>query len=150
MARRDLLQVLCASAGAVCGGVAACGGGGEVVRPGQLVTLPGPQQGELLIRVAQFPQLTKVGGGFIGTADGMIDPLAIVREQENSFRAVRALCTHMTCILRFNELDATLDCPCHGSSFELDGTVVAGPARQPLHVLPTRFDGTMLSVILTA
>jgi Rieske Fe-S protein len=149
MARRDLLQVLCASAGAVCGGLAACGGG-EVVPPGRLVTLPVPQQGEMLIRVAQFPQLMKVGGGLVGTTAGPLDPLAIVREEENRFRAIRALCTHLSCILDFNELNATLDCPCHGSTFELDGTVIGGPARQPLRVLPTRFDGTMLSVLLNA
>jgi len=86
--------------------------------------------------------------GLVGEAAGMVEPLAIMREQQDRFLAVRALCTHMTCILNFNELNATLDCPCHGSSFELDGTVVTGPARQPLRVLPTRFDGTMLSVIL--
>jgi Rieske Fe-S protein len=149
MARRDLLQVLCASAGAVCGGVAACGGG-SVAPSNPLVALPGVRQGEIQIAVSQFPQLLKVGGGLVGESAGMVEPLAIVREQENRFLAVRALCTHMACILNYNELNATFDCPCHGSSFELDGTVIGGPARQPLRVLPTRFDGTMLSVLLNA
>jgi Rieske Fe-S protein len=149
MGRRDLLQVLCASAGAVCGGAAACGNGG-VAPTSPLVALPGVRQGEILIPVAQFPQLMSVGGGLVGEAAGMLEPLAIMRDEGDHFLAVRALCTHMTCILNFNQLNATLDCPCHGSSFELDGRVISGPATQPLRVLPTRFDGTTLSVLLTA
>ena len=50
----------------------------------------------------------------------------------------------MACILRYNHLNATLDCPCHGSSFELDGAVVSGPAVKALRVLTTDFDGNVV------
>jgi Rieske Fe-S protein len=144
--RRDLLRVLGASTGMVCGGMAACAPGSIVT--GGLERLPEAQDGRILIPVAQFPQLLKVGGCVVGESAGMADPLAIAREKEDRFLAVRALCTHMTCILRFNELNVTLDCPCHGSTFETDGRVITGPAQQPLRSLTTRFDGTMLSVLL--
>ena len=144
--RRDLLRVLGAST-AACGGMAACAPGGVVPRS-ELVPLPGVQEGKILIPVASFPELLKVGGCVVGESAGMVDPLAIARGEGDSFIAVRALCTHMACILRFNSLNLTLDCPCHGSTFELDGQVVTGPATQPLRTLVTRFDGTMLSVLL--
>jgi hypothetical protein len=41
-------------------------------------------------------------------------------------------CTHQGCVLRRDEAMGTWDCPCHGSRFEMNGTVIQGPATQPL------------------
>ncbi|WP_426404621.1 FAD-dependent oxidoreductase [Streptomyces sp. R-07] len=41
-------------------------------------------------------------------------------------------CTHMGCELGFNEAEQTWECPCHGSRFAPDGTVLQGPATRPL------------------
>ena len=42
-------------------------------------------------------------------------------------------CSHRGCSLHEGELhpDATLTCPCHGSTFRLDGSIVKGPATSP-------------------
>lgn len=41
-------------------------------------------------------------------------------------------CSHLGCSIGFNPDAKTFDCPCHGSRFHLDGTVLRGPAQNPL------------------
>lgn len=39
-------------------------------------------------------------------------------------------CTHMGCALRWNPQERTWDCPCHGSRFGENGTVLENPAKR--------------------
>ncbi|MFF0273915.1 FAD-dependent oxidoreductase [Streptomyces sp. NPDC004330] len=41
-------------------------------------------------------------------------------------------CTHRGCELGFDETEGTWECPCHGSRFAADGSVLQGPATRPL------------------
>ncbi len=41
-------------------------------------------------------------------------------------------CTHMGCQTEWNASAATWDCPCHGSRYHNDGSVMVGPAEAPL------------------
>jgi Rieske Fe-S protein len=41
-------------------------------------------------------------------------------------------CSHLGCSINFNPDAKSFDCPCHGSRFHLDGTVLRGPAAAPL------------------
>ena len=41
-------------------------------------------------------------------------------------------CSHLGCSIAFNKDAKTFDCPCHGSRFHVDGTVLHGPAAYPL------------------
>ncbi len=149
LGRRTLLKVLGAGSSALCAGVAGCAG--SLPEPGddQFVALPAVVQGRLTLALDDFPQLVEVGSAIVGVAQGMDGPVAITRESETSFSAMSALCTHMACILRVNRLNATLDCPCHGSTFEFDGSVINGPAVKPLARWSTEFDGRTIRVLLS-
>ena len=58
--------------------------------------------------------------------------VACYRAPEGKLHAVSAVCTHMKCLVRWNPAERTWDCPCHGSRFQIDGTVLGGPAEEPL------------------
>jgi glycine/D-amino acid oxidase-like deaminating enzyme/nitrite reductase/ring-hydroxylating ferredoxin subunit len=58
--------------------------------------------------------------------------VAAFRDNTGSVTMVSAVCTHMGCLVDWNEAERTWDCPCHGSRFKPDGSVIAGPAETPL------------------
>ncbi|MCK9510030.1 MAG: FAD-dependent oxidoreductase [Pigmentiphaga sp.] len=60
------------------------------------------------------------------------DPVAAYRDDTGALHAVSAVCTHMGCLVGWNQTDRSWDCPCHGSRFDVDGQVLHGPATKPL------------------
>ncbi|MFJ9793363.1 FAD-dependent oxidoreductase [Streptomyces globosus] len=59
-------------------------------------------------------------------------PYAVHRDDGGRLHAVSAVCSHMGCLVGFNNAERTWECPCHGSRFAVDGTVLQGPALEPL------------------
>jgi nitrite reductase/ring-hydroxylating ferredoxin subunit len=58
--------------------------------------------------------------------------VALARDDAGRSHAVSARCTHLGCIVSYNEAERSWDCPCHGSRFAVDGGVLEGPAVRPL------------------
>lgn len=58
--------------------------------------------------------------------------LAVYRDEQGRAKKMSAVCTHMGCLVRWNQAEATWDCPCHGSRFSPRGKILAGPAETPL------------------
>ncbi|MFC8271098.1 FAD-dependent oxidoreductase [Streptomyces sp. NPDC057271] len=57
---------------------------------------------------------------------------AVHRDDRGRLHAVSAVCTHMGCLVAFNNAERTWECPCHGSRFGVDGEILQGPALKPL------------------
>ncbi len=68
-------------------------------------------------------------GGLVGV-DGR--QLAVYRDEDGHTYELSPRCTHMGCTVDWNDAAKTWDCPCHGSRFSFDGSVVRGPAAEPL------------------
>ncbi len=55
----------------------------------------------------------------------------VVRKPEGIY-VLKALCTHLGCLVTWFNTEETFKCPCHGSFFTVEGDVVGGPAPEPL------------------
>jgi glycine/D-amino acid oxidase-like deaminating enzyme/nitrite reductase/ring-hydroxylating ferredoxin subunit len=82
-------------------------------------------------------RLKRAGRRNLAPGDGQVvseglQQIAECRDREGTPHRLSARCTHLGCIVSWNSGDATWDCPCHGSRFAADGTVLNGPASAPL------------------
>lgn len=60
------------------------------------------------------------------------EKLAVYRREDDTLVALSPLCSHLKCIVRWNQTEQSWDCPCHGSRFTAEGKVIEGPAIGPL------------------
>jgi glycine/D-amino acid oxidase-like deaminating enzyme/nitrite reductase/ring-hydroxylating ferredoxin subunit len=70
------------------------------------------------------------GEGAIVSAAG--EKVAGFRDADGTLHAVSSRCTHLGCQVVWNAAEKTWDCPCHASRFDVDGSVLNGPAVKPL------------------
>lgn len=90
------------------------------------------------------PYVDWITGGDVSSADEIKNgtgaiishgtaKIAAYRDEDGKLFQRSAVCTHMGCIVRFNSLEKSWDCPCHGSRFSpLDGHAINSPAISPL------------------
>ena len=55
-------------------------------------------------------------------------------DMKNQIHAISPICTHLGCLLTWNDIDKTWDCPCHGSRYDCYGKNIYGPAFKDLEV----------------
>ena len=105
------------------GALAACGNGGDKAAAkseGSKTSAPAAPDGAIA-KTSDVP----VGSGVI------VGDLVITQPTAGDFKGFSSTCTHKGCAVN-KVADGTIDCPCHGSKFGLDGSVVTGPATAPL------------------
>lgn len=71
--------------------------------------------------------------------------LYIVRKG-NTYRAMSGICPHLGCTVNATVGKYPFLCPCHGSHFDPDGTVVSGPSPRGLtwHLVSLSKDGRLV------
>ncbi|WP_344492160.1 FAD-dependent oxidoreductase [Glycomyces endophyticus] len=79
---------------------------------------------------AHSPDELEPGQGAVIRVEGHLR--AVYRDDDGDLHTRSATCTHMGCVVGFNDAERTWECPCHGSRFDTDGAVLQGPATTPL------------------
>lgn len=74
------------------------------------------------------------GQGKVLKLDGK--KVAAFRDENGKVTQCSPVCTHLGCIVEWNNAEKTWDCPCHGSRFKPTGEVISGPAEDPLERIP--------------
>ncbi|HEX2284334.1 MAG TPA: Rieske (2Fe-2S) protein [Mycobacterium sp.] len=91
---------------------------------------PGPTPADAIAKTADVP----VGSGVV------VDDVVVTQPSQGVFKGFSSTCTHAGCTVA-EVADGTINCPCHGSKFNLDGSVANGPAARPLEAKSVSVQG---------
>ncbi|MGI4865945.1 MAG: FAD-dependent oxidoreductase [Janthinobacterium lividum] len=82
-------------------------------------------------------------GGDVASADAIapgsgavlrhgLTKVAVYKDPQGQTHECSAICPHLGCVVHWNDLETSWDCPCHGSRFDAYGHLLAGPANSDL------------------
>ena len=77
------------------------------------------------------------------------DKIIVIRETATTFVVLSRVCTHQGCVLAYQPTPMELACGCHGSKFDINGSVLRGPATRSLKKLASTFDETSQMLTIT-
>jgi nitrite reductase/ring-hydroxylating ferredoxin subunit len=120
--------------------------------------------GTARIRLADFPDLAQDSGSIrigssvlsaSGTPEGLYYPMVITRLSATEYIALKTECVHAGCVVgKFNGdefFPGVMKCPCHGTEYDIRGTVTHAPDDAPALVGSKlfQFPTTLANGILT-
>lgn len=70
-----------------------------------------------------------------------------IKQPDGQVVVFSPMCPHLGCGYRWEDGEHKFKCPCHGSVYDAEGKVLAGPAPRHLDVLPSKIENGKLFVI---
>ena len=151
--RREFCTHVCQAASLLALGAAmgtvfpGCGGGGGTAGPSGAPPLPtisgSLNNGSIVLSIDSSSPLAAVGSAaIVSTASG---PFLVAHTGQDAFTALFGVCTHQACNIT-GYASGTYVCPCHGSEFTTNGSVISGPAPAPLRQFSTQFANGQLTI----
>ena len=115
--------------------------------PSNVATLPvvsgTPVSGVITLTIDSSSPLSAVGGAAL--VQTSLGDYLVAHTSQNAFVALSAICTHQFCIIT-GFANQTYVCPCHGSTYDINGRVTGGPAPASLFQYPTQFTSGVLTI----
>ena len=147
MNRREVVKLAVIGVGAIgCGG-----GGGDDPTPDAIEGTGAEMCGtNLCVDLAHASNAALMNVNGTRTLTVPNDKLIVVRTSATEFAVLSRVCTHNGCSVGFSSATQRLNCPCHGSQFDLTGAVVRDPADRALRRYQNMFDATTqtLTIVL--
>jgi len=78
-------------------------------------------------------------------------PAIVINTTQGGLKAYSAICTHLGCVVEWDQPRQFILCPCHDGRFNaLNGSVISGPPPSPLSQLTVTVEGDTVYVSPTA
>jgi cytochrome b6-f complex iron-sulfur subunit len=106
------------------------------VSPNRDLAVDPPVDGLLIVPRASVAELDRTGGAVILHTSCVGEASVLLVNTGSGFLAMEAVCPHASCEIAWVPEDREAECPCHGSRFAGDGTVLNGPANRNLATYP--------------
>jgi nitrite reductase/ring-hydroxylating ferredoxin subunit len=90
------------------------------------------------LRAGDVPDPARIPPGEGAVVRRDVTPTAVYRNPDGTSIERSAVCTHLGGVVHWNSTEQRWECPCHGSRFARDGSVLNGPATAPLAPARTR------------
>jgi len=101
------------------------------ISPNRGVQAVSTPEGKVVLSAQAVPELQKPGGAVVVHSSCAPRPV-LVANTGTGFVALQAICPHAGCEVAWVPEDLQAECPCHGSRFAGDGSVLNPPARTSL------------------
>ncbi|MEE2657628.1 MAG: Rieske (2Fe-2S) protein [Candidatus Latescibacterota bacterium] len=87
----------------------------------------------------ELAPLLELGGAVkIPSAEGLFDPVIVVRTGEHEITAFSSACTHWGCEVELPDESGIIECFCHGARYDIEGRMLKGPAESDLARVPAK------------
>lgn len=105
-----------------------------------------PRTVTLDISLPENSALATVNGGIKISVEGEPLPVMVTRTSATDVAAFSTKCTHMGCEVGVPSSAGLITCPCHGSTYSIDGHVTGGPAPSNLAPFTATLSGNIITV----
>ncbi len=85
-----------------------------------------------LVTPGEVDSVAEIGPGRGAIIRRGLTKVAVYRDEAGAVHERSAICRHLGCVVDWNTLESTWDCPCHGSRYDAYGKVIQGPANSDL------------------
>ncbi len=73
-------------------------------------------------------------------------PCVVINRADKGYIALSRVCTHLGCLVDYQQAQKRLLCPCHGGTYDLSGNVTSGPPPKPLKQFPLKVEGDSIII----